>query len=95
MTFQIVAGLAEVFEAAGTVGYPRPFKHLIEAVSAVFTIDVVRLLHVDCIRRATIRDTLLLYTVGPFVVGVIDSLYQLGRKLVMGASFFSGGAFKL
>ena len=89
---QIIANLASACEFRGAPGYPQPFKAIVDAISGIFTLDVLGVLSVDCFERTNFNDKLLLYTLVPLGLGFANVLYQAACKLC-GGSFGSGKAF--
>ena len=65
-----------------------------DALSGFFTIDVVGVLHIDCLRRTNFRDVLLTSTLTPIVIMTLDADVQLGRMAIYGGAFQDGKAFK-
>ena len=63
-------------------------------MSGIFTIDVVGVLHLDCIGRANFKTQLLASTLGPLAIAAVDMLYQAGRVALFGGAYFDGKAFK-
>ena len=63
-------------------------------MSGVFTIDVLGVMHVDCVRRTNFKDKLFLYTLVPLGIAASDMLYQAGRVAKYGGTFTGGKAFK-
>ena len=58
-----------------------------DALSGFFTIDVVGVLHIDCLRRTNFRDVLLASTLVPVGIMLVDAGSQLGRMAIYGGAF--------
>ena len=93
VTYQIIVSMASGFEFRGSHGYPSPFKEVMNALSGIFTIDIVGVLHIDCLGRTNFLDKLLASTMVPMVVFILDAGYQLGRMMFFGGAFLDGEAF--
>ena len=65
-----------------------------DALSGLFTIDIVGLLHIDCLGRTNFRDVLLASTLTPIGLMVLDAGSQLCRMAIYGGAFQNGKAFK-
>ena len=93
VTYQIIVSMASGFEFRGSYGYPSPFKEVMNALSGIFTFDVVGVLHVDCLGRTDFEHKLLASTLVPLGVFLLDAGYQLGRMMCFGGAFLDGKAF--
>jgi len=93
VTYQIIVSMASGFEFRGSYGYPSPFKEVMNSLAGIFTIDVVGVLHVDCLGRTNFLDKLLASTMVPIGVFLLDTGYQLGRMMFFGGAFLDGEAF--
>jgi len=86
--------MASGFEFRGSYGYPSPFKEVMNSLSGIFTMDVVGVLHVDCLGRTNFQHKLLASTLVPIGVFLLDAGYQLGRMAYVGGAFLDGKAFR-
>jgi len=64
------------------------------SLSGIFTMDVVGVLHVDCLGRTNFQHKLLASTLVPIGVFLLDAGYQLGRMAYVGGAFLDGKAFR-
>ena len=85
--------MASSFKFRGSYGYPSPFKEVMNALSGVFTIDIVGVLHVDCLGRTNFLDKLLASTLVPIGLFLLEATYHLGRITFFGGKFLNGKAF--
>ena len=93
VTYQIIVNLASSFKFQGSHGYPSPFKEIMDALSGIFTIDFVGVLHVDCLGRTDFEDKLLASTLVPIGLFLLEAAYHLGRSTFVGGKFLNGTAF--
>ena len=94
ITYQIIASMALGFEFRGSHGYPSPFKEVMNALSGIFTIDIVGVLHIDCLGRTNFEQKLFASTLLPIGAFVLEAAYQLGRMAFAGGPFLDGKAFR-
>ena len=93
VTYQIIVSMASGFEFRGSHGYPSPFKEVMNALSGIFTIDIVGVLHIDCLGRTNFQHKLLAWTLAPIGLWVLDACFQVGRMACYGGAFLDGNAF--
>ena len=86
VTYQIIVNLASSFKFQGSHGYPSPFKEIMDALSGIFTIDFVGVLHVDCLGRTDFEDKLLASTLVPIGLFLLEAAYHLGRSTFVGGN---------
>ena len=86
--------MASSFKFRGSYGYPSPFKEVMNALSGIFTIDIVGVLHVDCLERTDFADKLLASTLLPIGLFLLEAMYHLGRITFVGGAFLNGQAFR-
>ena len=68
--------MASGFEFRGSHGYPSPFKEVMNSLSGIFTVDVVGVLHIDCLGRTNFVHKLLASTLVPIGVFLLETGYQ-------------------
>ena len=85
--------MASGFEFRGSHGYPSPFKEVMNSVAGIFTVDVVGVLHIDCLGRTSFLHKLLASTLVPLGVFILEAAYHLGRITFVGGAFLDGKAF--
>ena len=82
--YQIIEAMGSAFEAKGGHGFPSPFKETMTALSGLFSMDLVSVLHIECFGRADFGDKLFAATLVPIGLWVFDVCCQLGRMAYKG-----------